>query len=99
MRCVTRQEQEREDAAMQTQQQLEVQKRADAEQQQRLEAETESLRSELKAARDAASSAQQQHDESGQQQQHLQLLEHQVTVLKASVARLEQVMRDAACMS
>ena len=44
MRCVTRQEQEREDAAMQTQQQLEVQKRTDAEQQQRFEAETQLLR-------------------------------------------------------
>ena len=54
VRHVTRQVQERDDAARQAQQQRDDGQRADTERQQRHEAEIESLRSELKAARDDA---------------------------------------------
>ena len=85
--------QEREDAARQTRQQLEDRDRADAEQLRRHEAETESLRLELKAARETVATVQQKSGDDGQQQQ---LLEQQVIELKASLARLEQVPCDFA---
>jgi hypothetical protein len=87
--------QEREDAGRQTRQQLEDRDRADAEQLRRHDAETESLRSELKAARELVATVQQKSGDNGQQQQ---LLEHQVTELKASLSRLEQVTCEVACM-
>ena len=97
VRRVTRQVQERDDAARQAQQQLEDGQRADTERQQRHEAEIESLRSELKAALDDAASGKQQDDDDRQQQQ--QQLHDVISELKASVARLEQVTRvgAAAC--
>ena len=95
VRRVTRQVQERDDAARQAQQQLEDGQRADTERQQRHETEIESLRSELKAARDDAAGGKQQDDEDRQQQQ--QQLHDAIAELKASVTSLEQVMRFGGC--
>jgi len=108
---VTRDVQERDDAVRHSQQQLEHRGDADSAEQQRHAAEIESLRSELQAARNQIATQQQLHDaqrdderkllfllhEEQQKQQQQQLLEHQLTVLRESVARLEQVSCDGLC--
>ena len=100
---MTRDFQERDDAARQSQQQMEQREQSDSAEQRRHAAEIESLRSELQAARNQGVKQQQQDDErqlqeqQQQQQQQLvhqqqqQLLQHQLSVLRGNVARLEQV--------
>ena len=102
---MTRDFQERDDAARQSQQELEHPGDADSAEQRRHAAEIESLRSELQAARNQVVKQQQQDDElqlqeqqqqlvQQQQQQQQQLLQHQLSVLRENVARLEQVTYD-----